>query len=283
MRTRDETPSPLVAPLVTGHFKEGKGYATWRTHGTNDYLLMLTLDGKGRVGWQGGEREVAAGDVVLLRPGTLHDYGVGRRAANWELLWAHFLPRPHWLEWLGWPEVAPGLGILSLGEEGEARERIEEALREMNRRARGGQPRREAFALNALEAALLWCDAANPKSAQGRLDARVVRAMEYLRERLHEPVPMPELAQAVGLSSSRLTHLFREQVGQTPQRFVEAERIARAKQLLSLTSRTVAAIAEEVGFENPFYFTLRFKKYTGQSPREWRRRVATQFDTSSVE
>jgi AraC family transcriptional regulator of arabinose operon len=271
MRGQSETPAPVVAPLVTGHFRELPGYATWRTHGTSDYLLMLTRSGKGRIGWTGGEREVVSGDVVLLRPGTLHDYGIARRAAGWELLWAHFLPRPHWLEWLGWPEVAPGVGLLSLGADGESRERVEEALAEMNRRARGGLPRREAFALNALEAALLWCDAANPRSAQGRMDSRVVRAMEILRERLHEPVPVSELAQAVGLSASRLSHLFREQVGQTPQRFVEAERIARAKQLLSLTSRTVAAIAEEVGYENPFYFTLRFKKYTGQSPREWRR------------
>src|SRR4051794_34210140 len=128
MLSRDETPSPFVAPLVTGHFQVEKGYATWRTHGTNDYLLMLTLGGKGRVGWQGGEREVTAGDVILLRPGTLHDYGIARRASAWELLWAHFLPRPHWLEWLGWPEAAPGLGVLSLGEEGEARERVEDAL-----------------------------------------------------------------------------------------------------------------------------------------------------------
>ena len=83
----------------------------------------------------------------------------------------------------------------------------------------------------------------------------------------------------MNLSPSRLAHLFRSQTGQTPQQFVERERITRARQLLLLTSRTVAQIAGEVGYENPFYFTLRFKKHTGFSPTEWRR----QEDQSSID
>jgi AraC family transcriptional regulator of arabinose operon len=145
------------------------------------------------------------------------------------------------------------------------------ALWEMHRRATGGLPRREEFAMNALEEALLWCDSVNPRSAQARFDPRVVRAMEYLREDLRRPFALPGVACDAGLSVSRLSHLFREQVGLSPQQFVERERIARAKQLLSLTSRTVAAVAAEVGFENPFYFTLRFKKHTGLSPSDWRK------------
>jgi AraC family transcriptional regulator of arabinose operon len=70
--------------------------------------------------------------------------------------------------------------------------------------------------------------------------------------------------------------LFREQVGQTPQQWVERERMARAMQLLALSSRTIANIAAEVGYDNPFYFSLRFKQHTGRSPRDWRQRAAHQ-------
>jgi AraC family transcriptional regulator of arabinose operon len=96
-------------------------------------------------------------------------------------------------------------------------------------------------------------------------------ATEFLLQNLRETVPLDALARTVGLSVSRLSHLFRQQVGLTPQQFIERERITRAKQLLELTSRTVAAIAGEVGYENPFYFTLRFKRHTGLSPTEWRK------------
>ena len=165
---RPETGHPSVAPIVTGHFVENAAYATWRTQGTRDYLLMLTLSGGGRVGWRGGEQRIVPGDAVLLRPGTLHDYGTARGLDVWELLWTHFAPRPHWQEWLLWPEVAPGIARLSLGDNSEGRIRIEDALREMRRWERGGQPRRDEFAMNALEKALLWCDAVNPRSAQAK-------------------------------------------------------------------------------------------------------------------
>jgi AraC family transcriptional regulator of arabinose operon len=267
---RPETPHPAVVSQVTGHFREMPGYATWRPRGTPDYLLMLTRDGAGRVGFPGGEVRARPGDIALLRPGALHDYGTARDADGWELLWTHFLPRPHWLPWLGWPEAAPGLLHLSLPSDTYAA--VNEALEEMHRwAASGGLPRRDEFALNALERALLWCDAANPRRDEAKIDARVRRAMAHLLENLSEPVSLADLADVAGLSPSRLSHLFREQTGQTPQQFQEKARLDRARQLLSLTGRTVAAVAEEVGFASPFYFTLRFKKHTGLSPTEWRR------------
>lgn len=268
MRPRPETPHRTAAPLGTGHFVEAPGYAAWRPHGTADHLLILTLAGSGRFGHEGGTLVAGPGDIVLLRPGTPHDYHAGG-AAGWELLWTHFVPLPHWLEWLAaWPHAAPGVGHLTL--EG-ARGPVETALRTMHHFATGtALPRREQFALNALETALLWCDNANPRAGRDRLDERVARAMELLLARLNETIPMPTLADHVGLSGSRLAHLFRQHTGQTPQQFVERERIARAKQLLSLTTRPVAAIARAVGFDNPFYFSLRFKRATGLSPRDWR-------------
>lgn len=275
MPHREQTAAPPTAPIVTGYFRETPGYSTWRRHGTADYLLILTLGGAGRFGHAGGFVVTNPGDATLLRPGTLHDYAVARGADGWELLWAHFLPRPHWLEWMRWPEEAPGLLRLSLGESGVGRPRVEDALWSMHRYATGGLSRRTDLAMNALEEALLWCEEANPlaeRAAGGGTDPRVRRAMEMLLGSLSESIPLADVAQSVGVSASRLAHLFKEQTGRTPGQFVEGERIARAKQLLTLTSRTVAAVAGEVGFENPFYFTLRFKKHTGLSPRDWRQR-----------
>ncbi len=270
---RLETPSPATSPLVTGRFHETPGYASWRPKGTRDYLLIFTQTGRGRFGSGDGTPDLFCerGDTVLLRPGALHDYGTAPGASGWEIVWAHFLPRPHWSDLLQWPAIAPGLLRLSLPDDA-LRDRVENALVAMNRHARGeGGPRRDQFALHALEEALLWCDMANPEDQNARRDARIARAVEILQSRLADPISVSELAREVDLSPSHLAHLFKAQTGQTPQQFVENERLARAQQLLSLTGRTVAAIAEEVGFPNPFYFSLRFKKRTGKSPREWRK------------
>jgi AraC family transcriptional regulator of arabinose operon len=80
------------------------------------------------------------------------------------------------------------------------------------------------------------------------------------------------LARTANLSVSRFAHLFREQLGVTPQRFVERRRLDAAARLLELTTRPIAAIATEVGFTNPLYFSTRFRHHTGLPPTTYRTR-----------
>ncbi len=269
MHTEEITASPKVQPIVTGHFWETAGYHTRRPQGTSDWLLILTLAGLGRFGHQQGQLIAQPHDLILLRPGTCHDYGVTDAVSHWELLWAHFQPRPEWLDWLGWPEEAPGLMRLTLSEP-ILRQQIIHCVHEMHRLATGGLRHRDLFAMNALEAALLWADALNPRTRNAFPDPRVQETVDYLCHHLGDRLNIALLAERAGVSSSRLAHLFRAQVGMPPQQFLEEQRLQRAQQLLARTSHTVQRIAEEVGFENSFYFSNRFKKRTGLSPSAYR-------------
>lgn len=269
MPEKFEERHPEVAQLVTGHFRETAGYETWRARGTTDWLLIATLGGGGRFGYAGGELTALPGDLVLFRPGTRHDYGVAPGHGSWELLWAHFHPRPDWSPWLIWPEEAAGLMRLTLPDP-VLRHKVLDRFAEAHHLATGALRLRETFTMNALEALLLWCDTQNTLSEQAALDPRVRDAMTFLCAHLADPVGMSDLASACGLSVSRLAHLFRRQVGLTPQQYLEGQRLSRARQLLELTPRPIHAVAAEVGYENPFYFTLRFKRHTGLSPRDYR-------------
>jgi AraC family transcriptional regulator of arabinose operon len=263
-----ETPHKTAAPLVTGHFRAGPGYSAYRRHGTRDWLLIYTMDGLGRFGYDGGALIVEAGMLVLLKPGTLHDYGVEPKLRRWELLWAHFLPRTEWLPWMEWPQVVPGLMCLDL--KNPARRQIARRLRDVHRLAFGPWRRRQTLAINALEEVLLWCDQLNPRAEGSVLDPRLQAAIDYIGSNLGQKLDLTAVARAARLSLSRFAHLFREQVGLTPQRFIEQQRLERARQLLERTAMPVKSIAYEVGFTNPFYFSLRFKRYTGKSPSGFR-------------
>jgi AraC family transcriptional regulator of arabinose operon len=272
----ENTPHVTASPLLTGYFVQKRGYHAWREQGTQDWLLIYTAGGKGRFGHRQGDVVAEVGDVVLIRPGTLHDYGVEESLQRWELMWVHFrIPaqRVEWMDWMNWPEEAPGLMRLRLPagtKGGGMRARVRRRLVEMHRLATGANPRREALALNALEEVLLWCDGVNPLQAQGRLDPRVRTAMESMCRRLEAKVTLEGLAGEANLSVSRMAHLFREEVGMSPQRFLETQRLERAKQLLALTADSVKEVAYKVGFSSAFYFSLRFKRYTGKSPKRWR-------------
>ncbi|MFC5263308.1 helix-turn-helix domain-containing protein [Kribbella qitaiheensis] len=263
--------TPTVRRLLAGEFDEGPGYATYRRRGTTDWLLFHTLDGEGRIGTPGEDVIARPGTTILIQPGTRQDYGtaLGRSSdGRWHFLFAHFHPRPDWLPLLDWPLVAPG--ILRLFPSPTVADRIARALSDAVRHQDSVLPQGEPLAFNALEAALLWCDTQNPKAA--RLDDRLLRAIEFVDRNLRGDLTVAALARASNLSISRFAHLFRTQLGVTPQQFVERRRLDAARRLLELTTRPIASVAAETGFPNPLYFSTRFRRHTGLSPTEYRRR-----------
>jgi AraC family transcriptional regulator, arabinose operon regulatory protein len=266
---RVEAWTPVVPRVLGGHLDEGPEYSTFRRRGTTDWLLIHTVSGSGQlVGSDGVAVRTAVGDAVLLRPRTRHDYGTAPDSANWEIVFSHFHPRPEWMPLLVWPQPVPGIGRINA--DGEVHRRVVEALHRSARAGRGALARAELFAVNALEEALLWCDTQNRLGV--RTDERLLRVIDHVDAHLSEPLDVAGLASVVHLSASRLTRLFREHLGTSPQRYVERQRMIRAMQLLDLTSRPVAAVAREVGWADPLYFSQRFARFTGQSPTAYRRR-----------
>lgn len=277
MAKQAESPSPVVTDIIAGHFNHRDTYSTFRTHGSEDWLIIYTASGFGRFGYGSsnnprGQIITRPGDIALLRPGTLHDYGLEETRRHWELLWAHFQPRPAWHELLAWPPAQtgwPGLMLLHLDK--SARRKIRDRMLDVDRLANGAQRQRGQFAMNALEEVLLWCDAINPRKA-GAIDARIHHVMDHVCGDLRHLADIQTLADLAGLSVSRFAHLFRESVGLPPQQWVEMQRMNRARQLLELTSMPIKQIARDVGFDNALYFSLRFSKWVGKSPRGFRSR-----------
>jgi AraC family transcriptional regulator of arabinose operon len=267
MALRQETPHAPVDQVVAGHFRETAGYSAYRSRGTDDWLMVCTRAGRGRFGFPGGEIITLPGEIVLVRPGALHDYGVEAEWQRWEFLWAHFHPRADWIELLDWPEEAPGLMRLVLDK--GSRRRIAELAQAVYRLTLSSHRRRLALAMNALEALLLWCDTLNPRQ-RSPIDGRIRAAMDYVCRSFAGPLSLEDIAGNCGLSVSRMSHLFAQQVGVTPQKFIEQQRLSRAAQLLRLTRRSIKEISRDVGYDDPFYFSQRFRRHVGKCPSAYR-------------
>ncbi|MDQ0726707.1 helix-turn-helix domain-containing protein [Microbacterium sp. W4I20] len=261
-----ESMHPPVERVSAGYFREGSDYATWRSTGTSDYLLVHTVEGRGRFGTTGDDLLVGPGDAVLLPPGVLHDYGTDLDAGVWEFGFAHFRPRTDWVSLIDWP-LRDGLGLLQTS--GEVHTRVNSALLRSARMRQSTLLHAELFAVNAVEEALLWLDTQNTLSS--RTDERILRVMEFIAGNVAGLLDVTQLASVSHLSVSRFTHLFTEHVGLSPQRYVERERMLAAQQLLNLTNRTVASIARDTGWTDPLYFSQRFHRFTGLSPSKYRK------------
>ena len=101
-------------------------------------------------------------------------------------------------------------------------------------------------------------------------DPAVVRAMELARVHLREPgVRLIHLARAASLGRSRFVQRFRQATGVSPMRYLEALRMEEARRLLE-EDLAVARIAQLSGFEDPLYFSRRFRALHGVPPSAYR-------------
>lgn len=270
MRARIETPPPPDSELFGGEFHRGTSFFGWRPRGTPDWLLIYTDVGGGSITTPKGTATTEPGDIILYSPGDFQNYKTDPAKGRWHLLWVHFLPKPAWQPWLQWPTGRHGVKMLHL-EKGEVRDSFIAAMRRMIHISRRKLPNARNFALNALEEALLWAHVAAGREPWMRTDTRVHQAMDYLTANLQQPFSLDALSRHCGLSVSRLAHIFKKGTGISPQQFFEQQRMWQASQLLRLTNLGIAEVATEVGYDCAFYFSNRFRRYSGKSPSRFRR------------
>lgn len=67
-------------------------------------------------------------------------------------------------------------------------------------------------------------------------------------------------------------HIFKEKFGITPYKYILRKRVNASKYLLSETNSSIREIAQVLGFENSHYFSSFFKKETGITPSEFRKK-----------
>jgi AraC-like DNA-binding protein len=253
--------------------------------------INLMLDGRATWHTEDGSVEVRVGDAFLLLPGTPHHAevragescrtgtlefafggerephaspgipapGFGGRPRSEAIRWLfEALPRRGWhhLRWDGFPEWWRRITREEQVAGGPYRAlRLESALLEAL----------SAFADPALAAP-------GGKGDQARM---VERVQQYISEHLStSALGVAELAEVAGMSRSRFTVRFTEQVGMSPHAYVNALRIWTAQTALAGSSSSLAEIAEQTRFSSPQHLSRAFKEATGMTPGEYRRRWA---------
>ncbi len=101
---------------------------------------------------------------------------------------------------------------------------------------------------------------------------RLVRkAMAYLHENYCEALTRESIARYVGISEDYLTRCFQQELRMPPMTYLTRYRINQAKTLLAAGDRSVAEVAEAVGFSNEAYFNRVFRRETRITPGAYRR------------
>jgi AraC-like DNA-binding protein len=92
----------------------------------------------------------------------------------------------------------------------------------------------------------------------------------FISSNLHKGLTLKLLAQFLGYSEKCCSDFFQSTMGESFSSNLKRRRTDMAASLLTTTDKSVAEIADALGFSDQFSFSHFFKRSTGQSPREFR-------------
>lgn len=110
---------------------------------------------------------------------------------------------------------------------------------------------------------------APPHPAQ--IDGTLAPLLEWVGGRLGEPITVEVMAAHAGVSARTLARRFADQLGTSPGRWLLAQRIAMAQDLLESTDLPVDAVARRVGLSSATNLRRRFLAALGTTPGAYRR------------
>ena len=99
-------------------------------------------------------------------------------------------------------------------------------------------------------------------------------ALEELRARFREPLPVHEVAATAGVTPSHFARVLWRHEGHTPSVYLRRLRVEWAKVQLLRTDRPLAAIAIDAGFADQSHFTRAFARLEGTTPGRFRSRLS---------
>ncbi len=100
----------------------------------------------------------------------------------------------------------------------------------------------------------------------------VILTMDYIYDNLHSKISVYDIAEQVSLSESYLSRLFHSEVGVTISTYIAVKRVETAQNMLKYSDYSPVDIGNYLAFNSHSHFISTFKKYTGMTPNEFRKK-----------
>jgi AraC family transcriptional regulator, arabinose operon regulatory protein len=267
------TPSETVRRLFyvvvrAGHLRSAPDYRIDRDH-LPGHDLLLCLSGSGFVLSSNRRFKVEPNELAWISGYHPHAHWANP-ADPWELLWVRIDGRAieetcNILSVLRFP-VFTGFPIDSL------RREFGRILQLMARRPLALDAMLNA-AVSEILATLFESRHAEPLESFGgfsEIAADVREALTKMALYPDRPWRVADLAQLCRLSEPHFFRKFKQATGSTPIDWLRRERINHARRRLLESNDPIQQIAEQVGYNDPFFFSRDFKRYNGVAPTYYR-------------
>jgi AraC-like DNA-binding protein len=106
---------------------------------------------------------------------------------------------------------------------------------------------------------------------------KIFPVLDYIQKNMSSISCRKELAEILRVSETRFHYIFKDATGQSPVAYLKDARLKKAQILLLTTELPIDSISRQVGYQDSFNFSKRFKMQIGTSPLVYRKNGAASF------
>ena len=238
--------------------------------GRNDYQLLYIAAGKGEFYFKGSKEPtiVTKGNMILFRPGepqVYYYYAVDKT----EVYWVHFTG---WKveEYLERYELPHDENVFYTGVSPDYPWIYNQMIRELQLQ----RVNHEDMISLYMHHIFITINRYIKERRETKNDTinDIERAAHYFKDNYNKQISIEQYAGEHLMSVNWFIHNFKSVMKMSPMQYIISLRIAMAKGYLKNSTKNIAEISNEVGYENALYFSRLFKKYTGMTPTEYRKK-----------
>lgn len=231
------------------------------------YLIHYVLSGKGVFRVNHKEYHLEAGYGFLIRPGELAFYQADEENP-WCYLWVGFAGSraDEYLQAMGLSERHP---IFCCERSDELYEVVKDMM-EHNTFGIANDLRRNGQ-LGVFLSIIAEGAKVVDRDEEDKGNQYVKKAVSYIQDNYCNPIKVTDVAEYVCINRSYLYTLFQHYLGMSPQQFLSAYRLTKARELLDSTAYPIESIALSCGYGDALVFTKAFRALWGVSPSGYRK------------
>ena len=238
--------------------------------GRNDYQLLYIAAGKGEFYFKGSKEPtiVTKGNMILFRPGepqVYYYYAVDKT----EVYWVHFTG---WKveEYLERYELPHDENVFYTGVSPDYPWIYNQMIRELQLQRVNYEDMISLY----MHHIFITINRYIKERRETKNDTinDIERAAHYFKDNYNKQISIEQYAEEHLMSVNWFIHNFKSVMKMSPMQYIISLRIAMAKGYLENSTKNITEISNEVGYENALYFSRLFRKYTGMTPSEYRKK-----------
>ncbi|MBV8252734.1 MAG: helix-turn-helix domain-containing protein [Chitinophaga sp.] len=241
-------------------------------HKHDFYMLLLIEKGSGTHTIDFEDYTVQHRSIFFLAPGQAHQWDISADTHGYQVMFS-----PAFLAQKGplWPFFTPNtIPVLQLTP--TQLKQLQHELHLMHEEMAQHQLLHSSILHHRLQVVLFllqrWYTAAHPEISHSTSNHLINKFLQMLERHYTQEAGVQFYADKLHITPSYLNQVCSRETGRTAGEYIRERILLEAKRMLSLTTMDIREIAYSLGFKDSSYFSRFFRKYTEQTPLEFRRK-----------